>query len=84
MFSSLIIIFSFLTLVVIPCSLYKISLNPTFGGSNPGVRAEIVHSVREELSLICGCALATHPSAYASVSVSIFVSVVNNFNVYGY
>lgn len=47
----------------------QVSLNPTFGGSNPGVRAEIVHSVREELSLICGCALATYPSAYASVSL---------------
>lgn len=47
----------------------QVSLNPTFGGSNPGVRAEIVHSAREELSLICGCALATHPSAYASVSL---------------
>ncbi|KAL8108386.1 hypothetical protein AgCh_024739 [Apium graveolens] len=48
----------------------QVSLNPTFGGSNPGVRAEIVHSVREELSLLCGCALPTHPSAYASVSAS--------------
>lgn len=47
----------------------QVSLNPTFGGSNPGVRAEIVHSMKEELSLICGCALATHPSAYASVSL---------------
>ncbi|KAL8131847.1 hypothetical protein AgCh_007672 [Apium graveolens] len=59
----------------------QVSLNPTFGGSNPGVRAEIVHSVREELNLICGCALATHPSAYASVSVSISMSVVNNLYV---
>ncbi|KAK1404861.1 hypothetical protein POM88_004466 [Heracleum sosnowskyi] len=32
---------------------FQVSLNPTFGGSNPGARAEIVHSVREELSLIC-------------------------------
>ncbi|WOG98457.1 hypothetical protein DCAR_0417800 [Daucus carota subsp. sativus] len=47
----------------------QVSLNPTFGGSNPGLRAEVVHSAREELSLICGCALTTRPSAYASVSL---------------
>lgn len=46
------------------------------------MRAEVVHSVREELSLICGCALATHPSAYASISVSITDLVVNSLYVY--
>ncbi|KAK9907146.1 hypothetical protein M0R45_002391 [Rubus argutus] len=45
------------------------SLFPTFGGSNPGLRAEVIHSVKEQLSLICGCAFTTHPSAFASVAV---------------
>lgn len=48
------------------------SLNPTIGGSNPGIRAEIIHSVQENVNLICGCSLTTHPSAYASVSVHIY------------
>ncbi|KAK2986547.1 hypothetical protein RJ640_004297 [Escallonia rubra] len=47
----------------------QISLYPTYGGGNPGLRAELIHSVKEELSLICGCALMTHPSAFASVSL---------------
>ncbi|XP_062087309.1 uncharacterized protein LOC133794128 [Humulus lupulus] len=47
----------------------QVSLCPTLGGSNPGVRAELIHSVKEHLNLICGYALATHPSAYASVSI---------------
>ncbi|KAL0328402.1 UNVERIFIED_CONTAM: hypothetical protein Scaly_2272800 [Sesamum calycinum] len=34
-----------------------------------GLRMELTHSVKEELNLICGCALVTHPSAFASVSV---------------
>lgn len=60
------------------CSLlYKLffffSLCPTFGGSCPGVRMEATHSVKEALNLSCGCALATHPSAFASISVSYFV-----------
>lgn len=46
----------------------QFSLNPTFGGSNPGLRAELIHSVKEHLNLICGCTVATHPSTYASVS----------------
>lgn len=49
-----------------------VSLNPTFGGSNPGLRAELIHSVKENLNLICGYSLATHPSTYASISVSHF------------
>lgn len=48
-----------------------ISLSPTFGGSNPGFRAEIVHSVKKHLNLMCGCSFISHPSAFASVSVSI-------------
>ncbi|KAM7498591.1 hypothetical protein LguiA_023005 [Lonicera macranthoides] len=47
----------------------QFSLCPTVGGSNPGVRAELVHSLREELSVICGCALVHNPSAFASISV---------------
>ncbi|KAA8526745.1 hypothetical protein F0562_009026 [Nyssa sinensis] len=47
----------------------QFSVCPTFGGSNPGLRAELIHSMKEELSLICGCALMTHPSAFASISV---------------
>ncbi|KAB2616042.1 hypothetical protein D8674_022630 [Pyrus ussuriensis x Pyrus communis] len=47
----------------------QFSLCPTFGGSNPGLRAELIHSVKEQLNLICGCAFTAHPSAFASVSV---------------
>ncbi|KAL3508789.1 hypothetical protein ACH5RR_028190 [Cinchona calisaya] len=47
----------------------QFSLCPTFGGSNPGLRAELTHSLKEELSLICGCALVARPSAFASVSL---------------
>ncbi|XP_027340373.1 uncharacterized protein LOC113853884 isoform X2 [Abrus precatorius] len=50
----------------------QFSVCPTLGGSNPGLRAELIHSVKEKLSLICGCAFMTHPSAFASVSVSCF------------
>ena len=49
-----------------------VSVCPTFGGSNPGLRAELIHSVNEDLSLICGCAYTIHPSAFASISVSYF------------
>lgn len=45
------------------------SLSPTFGGSNPGFRAEIVHSVKKHLNLMCGCSFISHPSAFASVSI---------------
>ncbi|GMY33559.1 epstein-barr nuclear antigen [Fagus crenata] len=47
----------------------QFSLCPTFGGSNPGLRAELIHSVKEQLSLILGCAFVTHPSAFASISL---------------
>lgn len=49
-----------------------VSVCPTFGGTNPGLRAELIHSVNEDLSLICGCAYTIHPSAFASISVSCF------------
>ncbi|KAK1431040.1 hypothetical protein QVD17_14240 [Tagetes erecta] len=45
------------------------SLHPTFGGNNPGLKAEVVHSVNEDLNLIAGCSLTSHPSAFASLSL---------------
>ncbi|KAD6794446.1 hypothetical protein E3N88_05342 [Mikania micrantha] len=47
----------------------QFSLQPTLGGSNPGLKAELVHSLNEELSLIGGCSLVSQPSAFASLSV---------------
>ncbi|XP_022848519.1 uncharacterized protein LOC111370853 [Olea europaea var. sylvestris] len=47
----------------------QFSVCPTFGGCNPGTRVEFTHSIKEELSLICGCSLVTNPSAFASVSI---------------
>ncbi|KAK7244156.1 hypothetical protein RIF29_38974 [Crotalaria pallida] len=47
----------------------QMSVCPTFGGNNPGLRAELIHSVKEKLSLICGCTFTSYPSAFASVSV---------------
>ncbi|XP_071717093.1 uncharacterized protein [Rutidosis leptorrhynchoides] len=47
----------------------QFSLQPTFGGSNPGLKAELVHSLNEELSVIGGCSFVSHPSAYASLSL---------------
>ncbi|KAJ9183027.1 hypothetical protein P3X46_006947 [Hevea brasiliensis] len=48
---------------------FQFSLCPTLGGSNPGLRAELIHSVNEQLNLICGCAFMTHPSIFASLSI---------------
>lgn len=47
----------------------QFSVCPTFGGSNPGLRAELIHSIKEQLNLICGCSMTTYPSAFASVSI---------------
>ncbi|XP_076882949.1 uncharacterized protein LOC143531567 [Bidens hawaiensis] len=47
----------------------QFSLQPTFGGSDPGLKAELVHSLNEELSLIGGCCLVSHPTAFASLSL---------------
>ncbi|XAR68186.1 hypothetical protein NMG60_11003227 [Bertholletia excelsa] len=47
----------------------QFSLCPTFGGSSPGLHTELIHSVNEELSLICGCAYTSYPSAFASLSL---------------
>ena len=53
----------------------SVSLCPTFGGSNPGLHAELTHSVNDHLNLICGCAATTHPSAFASLAVSCTVAL---------
>lgn len=47
----------------------QFSICPTFGGSDPGLQAELIHSVKEKLNLICGCASSTRPSAFASIAV---------------
>ncbi|KNA24884.1 hypothetical protein SOVF_011560 [Spinacia oleracea] len=47
----------------------QFNLCPTFGGSDPGVRAELVHSVKDQLNLIYGCSYSTYSSAFASVSL---------------
>ncbi|KHG11191.1 ATP-dependent helicase/nuclease subunit A [Gossypium arboreum] len=47
----------------------QFSLCPTFGGSNPGLRAEVIHTVKDNLNLICGCSLVAHPAAFASISL---------------
>ncbi|KAL8144213.1 hypothetical protein V2J09_017245 [Rumex salicifolius] len=47
----------------------QLSVCPTFGGCNPGLQAELIHSVKEKISLICGCSLTALPSAFASVSL---------------
>ncbi|CAN8270178.1 unnamed protein product [Cochlearia groenlandica] len=46
----------------------QVSLCPTLGGSNPGMKAEVIHSLSDDLNLICGYALNSHPSAFASIS----------------
>ncbi|KAG0491791.1 hypothetical protein HPP92_005189 [Vanilla planifolia] len=47
----------------------QISICPTIGGSNPGVRAELIHSLKEKLSIICGFCRAAHSSAFASLAI---------------
>ncbi|KAK4744512.1 hypothetical protein SAY87_010824 [Trapa incisa] len=47
----------------------QLSVCPTFGGSTPGVHAELIHYIKEDLNLICGCAFMAHPSAFASVAI---------------
>jgi hypothetical protein len=61
----------------------QFSACPTFGGSNPGMRTELIHSVNEELSLICGCAFTSNPSAFASVSLgrSKWNGNIGNFGI---
>ncbi|XP_077251098.1 uncharacterized protein LOC143890338 isoform X2 [Tasmannia lanceolata] len=47
----------------------QFSICPTFGGSNPGLRVEFIHSVKEKLNLICGCSCTAHPTTFASISL---------------
>ncbi|OAY78031.1 hypothetical protein ACMD2_09637 [Ananas comosus] len=47
----------------------QLSVCPTFGGSDPGLRAELIHSVKDEVNIICGCSCSTHPSAFVSLSL---------------
>ncbi|KMT13258.1 hypothetical protein BVRB_4g085200 [Beta vulgaris subsp. vulgaris] len=47
----------------------QLSLSPTFGGNDPGLRAELVHSVKDKLNLIYGCSYSTYPTAFASASL---------------
>lgn len=54
------------------------SISPTLGGSDPGIRAEIIHSLREKVSLICGYACTVHPSAYASVAVRLTILSISH------
>jgi hypothetical protein len=54
------------------CSLHSIgSVCPTFGGSDPGVHAEVAHSLKEELNLMCGLSYSRHPSAFTALAVSL-------------
>ncbi|WVZ68971.1 hypothetical protein U9M48_017842 [Paspalum notatum var. saurae] len=47
----------------------QVSVCPTFGGSDPGVRAEVVHSLKEELNLMCGLSCSRHPSVFTALSI---------------
>ncbi|CAN6327512.1 unnamed protein product [Urochloa humidicola] len=47
----------------------QVSVCPTFGGSDPGIRTEFVHSLKEELNVMCGFSCSRHPSAFTSVSL---------------
>ncbi|KAF0924245.1 hypothetical protein E2562_009953 [Oryza meyeriana var. granulata] len=47
----------------------QVSVCPTFGGSDPGIRAEFVHSLKEELNIMCGFSCSRHPSAFTAVAL---------------
>ncbi|KAK8938846.1 hypothetical protein KSP39_PZI010945 [Platanthera zijinensis] len=47
----------------------QLSICPTFGGSNPGLLAELIQSLKEKLSFICGLSCAAHSSAFASLAI---------------
>ncbi|KAM0858013.1 hypothetical protein ACQ4PT_048069 [Festuca glaucescens] len=47
----------------------QVSVCPTFGGSDPGIRTEVVHSLKEELSVMYGLSCSRHPSAFTSLSL---------------
>ncbi|KAG2304677.1 hypothetical protein Bca52824_033328 [Brassica carinata] len=46
----------------------QLSVCSTYGGINPGTRTELIHSLNDNINMICGCAMTAHPSAFASVS----------------
>ncbi|CAF2055844.1 BnaC06g06340D [Brassica napus] len=46
----------------------QLSVCSTYGGSNPGTKTELIHSLNDNINMICGCAMTAHPSAFASVS----------------
>ncbi|VVB00335.1 unnamed protein product [Arabis nemorensis] len=46
----------------------QLSVCSTFGGSNPGMKTEVIHSLNDNINMICGCAITAHPSAFASLS----------------
>ncbi|CAH2070286.1 unnamed protein product [Thlaspi arvense] len=45
----------------------------TFGGNNPRMKTEVIHSLNDNINMICGCdcALTAYPSAFASVSFGL-------------
>ncbi|KAJ4771441.1 epstein-barr nuclear antigen [Rhynchospora pubera] len=50
----------------------QLSLCRTFGGSNPGSRAELVHSIyslKEDINVICGFSSSTQPSVFTSLAI---------------
>ncbi|CAM0954417.1 unnamed protein product [Alopecurus aequalis] len=47
----------------------QVSVCPTFGGSDPRIRAEVIHSLKEELSVTYGLSCSSHPSAFTSISL---------------
>ncbi|GJM89543.1 hypothetical protein PR202_ga05745 [Eleusine coracana subsp. coracana] len=47
----------------------QVSVCPTFGGSDPGLRAEFVHSLKDELNVMCGFSCSRHPSAFTALSL---------------
>lgn len=47
----------------------QVSVCPTIGGNDPGIRAEVVHSLKEELSLTYGLSCSRHPLAFTSLSL---------------
>ncbi|KAH7843295.1 hypothetical protein Vadar_014904 [Vaccinium darrowii] len=73
----------FFTSLFLILYVYPASACPMFGGSNPGMWTELIHSVNEELSLICGCAFTSHASAFASVSLgrSKWNGNIGNFGI---
>ncbi|KAF8715719.1 hypothetical protein HU200_026663 [Digitaria exilis] len=47
----------------------QVSVCSTFGGSDPGIRTEFVHSLKEEVNVMCGFSCSRHPSAFTALSL---------------